>query len=704
MAFPTQQMMVASRATLADAASNADMTQRILAQVEQIADPFAERNRTYEQIDECIFLEQAVIIPDTYQDSAVEVRSPLPMHIVNTVTAALSVNPPTVQFDKIGRGDVGEENVALRQHGFESSWARQEQEADRELFRIFTHSVTTKGEGIMKTMERKKVAWGGYNEMSKAYLAELANTNLDQGSKDKLYSMKTEEYKRMCPYPIYTTDVPPETFFYVRNEFGMTTACEVKDVPYFDTLARYGMGLTKKGELCPAAIGMPMGDWSSIMYDSGTPMLRCIELWNTGYQQIILQAPGDLPKDGEQNSLGSGYIVKQTKHNYGDKYTQTLRGPYFHCFGITTSSREIGKQGLSVLAPFLHLFPLLNSLLTIQGQAAFNFGYPAFKRTKPPELGIPDTDFGIDPEEATGTEEEIIPGHIYPYDIAPIDQPRTSIDVDKTIAMVRGLIDLALPSVVQGQLNAGDAGYAINQAAHMAKLAWDPLIKNEQRALSRRTGFESWLIENNIKEGVQVYGTLPGYMQGKGKATEGWLSIKPEDLNGVHNYKVILQPETPTNEALEVRLHSDKLKLKVETPDDAIRALGGDPVAVKRGWMKYEIENDPALKGLQRQRIMKRITAQTQEAMAGVRNAQPPQGGGAIAPPQQQQMLAPPPGMPNPAGPPQPMGPGGPPAMTPPQMRPIQTVGVPGTPVGAPGGIRNMPPQHMPLPGEGTAP
>ena len=37
-----------------------------------------------------------------------------------------------------------------------------------------------------------------------------------------MYHSKTEDYKLALPYPIATTDVPPETFYYTKNENGLT--------------------------------------------------------------------------------------------------------------------------------------------------------------------------------------------------------------------------------------------------------------------------------------------------------------------------------------------------------------------------------------------------------------------------------------------------------------------------------------------------
>src|SRR5207342_3778233 len=153
--------------------------------------------------------------------------------------------------------------------------------------------------------------------------------------------------------------------------------------------------------------------------------------------------------------------------------------------------------------------PLLNSLLTMQSQAAFSFAYPAYRRTTPPTYNLPDAPFGLAADEIAGNRQKIVPGAIFPHDIAPMDQPHTSVDLDKAIQFVKSLIDLALPDTVQGAVSGEMAGYTLNQAAHLASLTWGPIVENVQDCLSDRVGWESYLIEEKIGETVYVYGAMP---------------------------------------------------------------------------------------------------------------------------------------------------------------------------------------------------
>ena len=373
------------------------MERATLELAEDLQYQFADRDELYRDIDAVLFGELPVDIPEAYRKTAIEVRSPLAIHIATTVTAALSVNPATCVFKPVGFGDIYQQNSTLREKFFEASWIRQQQEARRQLLRLFMWSMAVKGEGVIKTVERTRAAWSSYDEKS-ASLKKLLDDQkeYDQQARDAMYDHQTEEYKLALPYPIASTDVPPETFYYAKNENGFTAVVEIKELPYLDALERFGAGLNSNGEVIdpktwsgmdPRAAELARAEWGSMMhgrhghtsYSStrGEQTIKCIEAWDYQTQVIVLSGPG-------QRDKKDGTLCRVLKHSYGDPILKTLKGPYFHALGITTASRLPEHAGLSILFGFLRLFPLLDSLLTMQGNSAYMTGYPAFKKTTPP--------------------------------------------------------------------------------------------------------------------------------------------------------------------------------------------------------------------------------------------------------------------------------------------------------------------------------
>lgn len=601
---------------------------------------FEKRNELYEEYENAVFYQNGVTIPADYEATTIETRSPLPSHIVNTVTAALSSNYPKVQFQPVKGGDKGQENAELRSHFFEASMRRQEEESDNRWFRMFMSSLVMKGEGVLKTLERKRLAWSDYNAHTRKLTAKLddpddedykdvvwkrdgyGRRSLDEDSRRRVLMAKTEEYKRGRPYPIITTHLLPETFYYQKTAEGISFAAEVKEIPYLDALERYGAALTPSGKVVvPAkeAMGLPRSEWHRAM--EGVRTLTMYETWDHQYCHYWLAGPGQTSSGKE---AARATLVKRIPHRYGDKARRVLRGPYFHSLGITTHSPLPDRAGLGILYGFLDLFKLLDSLLTIQSNSAFQTGFPAWAEDGSQGLRITAQagDFGDDNATGTGSSSaagmKVVPGRVMPAGVRPLDQPRPSIVIDKVMADVRGFIEYALPSVMSGLLSGDPSGYALNQAQYLASLALDPIVDNAEFALSRRTGFESWLIEDKkcIGETVYVWGEQPtSSLQRKRQAQAGWLAIGPDDLAGVHRYTVRLDPETPSNEVIKTRTLTEQIRERLITRDDAILDIGGNPEEVERWWQLEDFKRDPDIQQQIRDRAKEKLRIKQQQRL-----------------------------------------------------------------------------------------
>ena len=655
------------------------MERQTMELAEQLERDFNDRNTLYRDIDDTLFSNFSVEIPDAYRKTAIEVRAPLALHIAQNVSAALSVNPPTIQFRPVGFGDVYQENSTRRERFFEASWQRQEQEARRQLARLFMWSLAVKGEGVLKTLERSAAVWSTYSDKADEYQKSLeGDGELDQDAQDRAYDKHTENLKLSLPYPIATTDVPPETFYYQKNENGFTAIVEIKEVPYLEALERFGASLDSSGNvvapdnwsgLDPRAAGLARAEWggnragwASVMKTAGTNSIRCIEAWDENVQVICLAGPNQQTKG---NSKGT--LCKVVKHSYGDPYLHTLRGPYFHALGITTASRLPEHAGLSVLFGYLQLFRMLDSLLTIQGNSAYLTGFPAYKETVNPNA-IPNLPFGNDGREAAA-QPKIEPGKLYPYDIAPVAQPEGGADLSKTLQNIQQLVERAMPAAFSGAVGADQSGYALNQAAYLAGLAFNPIVANAEVALGERTGFESWLIESRIAENVYAWGEEEGKKGGRGAGqTKGtWLKIGPDDLDGIHNYSIKLSPSTPSNEIIEIRAIGEKMQLKLITYEDAVTEAGGNPDEVEQSWLLHDLKQSPEIQEQLKTAVFQKLgTIQAQKLNApGNPSMQELAGAG-----------------------------GGPPAGPP--------TGVPGTPGTPPSGnLGGMPGNPVPSPGQG---
>ena len=267
-------------------------------------------------------------------------------------------------------------------------------------------------------------------------------------------------------------------------------------MPYLDCLMRFDAGLTSGGRVVPEEdMGLPRAQWSQVM--SGMPTVDLVELWDHEYCHYAVTGPG---QGASRGKLGRGTIVRSVKHGYGIPQTRTLRGPYFRAGGITTGTRDPETMSLGVLFGFLDLFRLYDQFLTLSSNTAFMTGYPAYKRNAPPGASMASAigagagpqvaPFGVDGGERDAQRPiQVVPGEVLPFDVSPVEPPKTGIDLQRAGEQVQEILNRILPPSLTGA-DSGSSGYALNQSAYLGSLRYSPLLKNGEIALGQRTSFE----------------------------------------------------------------------------------------------------------------------------------------------------------------------------------------------------------------------
>ena len=433
----------------------------------QLLTDYTARDQLLRDTETILFRRHKVAIPKAYEGSTIEIKAPIALDFVNTITAALTVNPPEVNFEPVASGSEAQNNAELREKFFSASWARQEQESGRQLFRAFMWSLVGYGEAVLKTVERQQSAWRAYtatvNELDKRMRdpddAEYGRATPE--AKEKAYNELTDQAKRAASYPIKTTDVPPSTFYrWLSGDGGMSIAGEIKSVPYLEALSRFGAGLGTGGRVVPEEqMGLPRNQWSSVM--SGVSSLDLVELWDYREVHYSLIGPGQGASSGGSRGLGRGTIVKSLPHGYGIKDTRTLRGPYFQAGGITTGQREPELMSLGILFGYLDLFKMYDQLLTLTTNAAFMTGFPAYKRNAPSGANLVSAigaaagpavaPFGIDGGERNAERPvQVVPGEVLPFDVSPIEPPKTGVDLQQARDDVVNIFKRILPDALAG--------------------------------------------------------------------------------------------------------------------------------------------------------------------------------------------------------------------------------------------------------------
>ena len=703
---------------------------------QQLLSDFALRDKNLQATERVLFGRYDVKVPKAYEESTIVTKAPLALDMVNSITAALTVNAPEVNFEPVASGSEAQNNAELREKFFSASWTRQEQEAGRQLFRSYMWSLVAYGEAIMKTVERSQSAWRAYSRTVRdldrrmrdpedAEYGEYAYGRGKAHQREQAYDQLTDEAKRAAAYPIKSTDIPPSTFYHWASEAGgMTLAAEIKSIPYLEALTRFGAGLGSGGRVVPEEhLGLPRSQWGQVM--SGVASLDLVELWDWQDVHYSLVGPGQGASRGGA-ALGKGTIVKSVRHHYGVAETRTLRGPYFRAGGITTGQREPELMSLGVLFGYLNLFQLYDQLLTLTSNAAFMTGFPSWKRNAPPGANMVSAigaaagpgvaPFGIDGGERDAQRPvQVVPGEVLPFDVSPIEPPRTGIDLQQAKEDTVNIFKRILPDALAGA-DTGASGYALNQSAYLGSLRYSPLLGNAQFALSERVGFESYLIDECIGEKVYCWGNLPtvsprrGYNPGVRGAREGWLAVGPDELKGVHRYRVALDAEVPSNRVLEVRTQVEMLQAGLTSRTQAMEELGQDPGAVERQLLVENLKRSPEIQKRLTDRIFQLLGIQQAQAMEELGGAPGPPGPPGMPPGAPPGMA---PGMPGPGG----LQLGAPDAMAPGQGMPFAPPppgsvggagstgpnmapgGLPSNPGGGPN-VQGPPPNMRPLPGQ----
>ena len=299
---------------------------------------------------------------------------------------------------------------------------------------------------------------------------------------------------------------------------------------------------------------------------------------------------------------------------------------------MTTGTRDPETMSLGVLFGFLDLFKLYDQLLTLSSNAAFMTGYPAYKRNAPPGASMASAigagagptvaPFGIDGGERDAQRPvQVVPGEVLPFDVSPVEPPRTGMDLQKAGEQVQGILNRVLPPALTGQ-DTGTSGYQLNQSAYLGALRYSPILKNGEIALGQRVSFESWLIENRVGETVYAWGEVPqvtprrGYNPGARGTREGWLGVGPDDLKGAHRYRVALDAEVPSNKVLEVRTQVEMLQAGLTSRTQAMEEFGQDPGAVERQLLVENMKRTPEVQKRLQDRIFQLLGMGEEQQLA----------------------------------------------------------------------------------------
>src|SRR4029453_5190789 len=84
----------------------------------QLLTDFARRDQGLRATEDVLFGRYAIKVPKAYEDSTMASHAPIALDMVNSITAALTANPPEVNFEPVASGSEAQNNAELREKFF----------------------------------------------------------------------------------------------------------------------------------------------------------------------------------------------------------------------------------------------------------------------------------------------------------------------------------------------------------------------------------------------------------------------------------------------------------------------------------------------------------------------------------------------------------------------------------------------------------
>ncbi len=437
-------------------------------------------------------------VPEVYKATTQEVRVPIVADMLFRVTATLSTDKPTVSVPPYAATEEAKRNASLRERWSQAALDEMMRTAGRNTLRMRVDAAVGDSVGIFKLVERKEV-WKGFPKRGQTE---------DGGEEDaKAYLKRTDKFTMGKPFPFVWDDLDPLTVMRLPLGLGKYEVVEVTKRPLLPTMRQFNVYRNGDGEWQKLRIGEPMPEGQS----SGGGDTELVEHW---------------PADGSVVTyMLDGKILEHRTVNYG-------RPPHFVMGGHMTSSRKPEEMYQSVIQPFAHLVPALESMLTMLTNWGFFAAYPFLVDEDPTRAN------------ATGPANPVIVTEIKPGTILHgyhfLEPPQTSKAIADLVTLFQQMIDRSgLAAVMYGQGASSSSGYMVSQLMTAAQLVYAPIVDNFRMGLEQMIPFMWQLIERRLKRRVFVWGGASG------KSPADWLGLGPDDIDGYYACEVAMKPILP---------------------------------------------------------------------------------------------------------------------------------------------------------------
>lgn len=222
--------------------------------------------------------------------------------------------------------------------------------------------------------------------------------------------------------------------------------------------------------------------------------------------------------------VGGRFVEGPVRHGLGQV-------PIFPCWGLTTSSPNIGESALGICAGMGSIETAMDDALTLLADLHYTYSRPKLViETESAGKTIPTSPTDMTPQVLDLRQPgvvQLLPGQKLVNALQGWE-PHVAV-LPQYLAMLQGMWQVnGINPVAQGEApSAAASGYQVNLLTTSAQSPYQDCLANEATTWGRVIDFVRHLIRDVIKEAVPL--ACPG--DGKKKGTIEWLTLRPEDIS-----------------------------------------------------------------------------------------------------------------------------------------------------------------------------
>jgi len=486
---------------------------------------WAGRDALIEEMRALRFMDKAPDVPAAYE--AEVVRTPIAYQIVERIVGTLTADDPLITVPPPAETDKAQTQASRLEKGTMSILREIARQQGEDPLERFVECLVADGHGCMRMLYAPQI-WHGMPRKKK-------------GQNDEEYTDSIEEWKKGKPIPISWQWIDPLNVYPVWDEAGLAYVLESdkRDVATLNPRA---------WNVCD---DLPeLTDLTRADSNNETGMVTFQQLWT---RDMLTYAV-------------NGEVVHHQKHRYE-------RPPYFYGFGISPSTTDRARRGLSVLYPLRNILPQFDRMLSQKATAVRVWCWPT------PVLHIKSnqallsqiTNGQIQIESGVPRTIEIRPGQTVTLyedeEIGFLTWQGNGPDADEMIALMQQMIQKAgLSDVMYGQSGSGDSGYLVNQLIAAARMKLKPIVTHAESAAEHMVQVLWDIVEDQIKQPLYAY-----TRQGK---KGGWEKLDPEDMSGYRQVQIKINPLLPTDTYARSSQAINELRADLRDPISAMEEIG----------------------------------------------------------------------------------------------------------------------------------